>query len=68
MTLRQQEILAVLRCGRESKWTMSELAKELDISAAATSKMLTRLERQGKIQRCVDPQNRRTRLIHVVQE
>lgn len=66
VTLRQQDFLAVLRSKRE--WTVTKVAKAFDISLAAASKMLSRLERQGKIQRFVDPDDRRYRIIQVIDE
>ncbi|GHO72103.1 hypothetical protein KSC_109950 [Ktedonobacter sp. SOSP1-52] len=66
MTIRQQEILEALRSKRN--WTTNTFAKHLGISAAAVSKMFSRLESQGKIQRIIDPQDRRSRVIRVVQE
>ncbi|EFH79600.1 MarR family transcriptional regulator [Ktedonobacter racemifer] len=66
MTNRQQEILEALRSKRN--WTTSTFAKHLGISVAAVSKMFSRLEGQGKIQRIIDPHDRRARVIRVIQE
>jgi DNA-binding MarR family transcriptional regulator len=57
VTARQHEILTILR--QRKHWLVSEIAETLQVSCAAATKAITRLERKGLVTRTVDPMDRR---------
>lgn len=57
ITARQLEVLTFL-AGRES-WLVGEIASALQVSSAAATKAVARLERKGLVTRAVDLMDRR---------
>jgi DNA-binding MarR family transcriptional regulator len=57
ITLRQMEILAFLV--RREHWLVGEVASALEVSSAAATKAIARLERKGLVTRAVDMMDRR---------
>jgi DNA-binding MarR family transcriptional regulator len=69
ITARQQEVLAFL-AGRDH-WLVGEIADVLQVSSAAATKAVARLERKGLVTRSIDMMDRRcvnVRLTHAGQE
>ena len=57
LTERQREVLTLL--GSRHSWSVSEVAHSLQITPAAATKLLTRLERRGFVAREVDLRDHR---------
>ncbi len=57
VTLRQLEVLAFL--SRREHWLVGEIASALQVSSAAATKAIARLERKGLVTRAVDMMDRR---------
>lgn len=60
--------LAIGIIAEHDKLTQSELAEYLELGAAATGKLVDRLEERGVVARAADPSDRRTNLLSVTAE
>lgn len=57
VTPRQTEVLTLL--AKRDHWSVGEIASKLEVSSAAATKAIARLERKGLVTRSVDMMDRR---------